>query len=71
MYRLVAELLTAAAPAGALAEPTPHITVRSLVWATHGHVVALAAGAPGARERREFRAFVHRLLDGLYGSPTP
>lgn len=71
LYRLVAELLTAAASAGALAEPTPYVTVRSLVWATHGHVVALAAGAPGARERREFRAFVHRLLDGLYGPPTP
>jgi AcrR family transcriptional regulator len=69
LYRLVAELLTAAAAAGALAEPTPHITVRSLVWATHGHVVALAAGAPAARERREFRAFVHRFLTGLYG-PT-
>ncbi|MCX5064904.1 TetR/AcrR family transcriptional regulator [Micromonospora lupini] len=72
LYRLVAELLTAAAATGALAEPTPHITVRSLVWATHGHVVALAAGgAPGARERREFRAFVHRLLDGLYGPAAP
>ncbi|MGC4856877.1 TetR/AcrR family transcriptional regulator [Micromonospora sp. DT4] len=69
LYQLVAELLTAAAAAGALVEPTPHVTVRSLVWATHGHVVALAAGAPAARERREFRAFVHRFLTGLYG-PT-
>ncbi|MEU7924259.1 TetR/AcrR family transcriptional regulator [Micromonospora sp. NPDC049801] len=69
LYRLVAELLTAAAAAGALAEPTPHITVRSLVWATHGHVVALASGVPAARERREFRAFVHRFLTALYG-PT-
>ncbi|MBQ1032259.1 TetR/AcrR family transcriptional regulator [Micromonospora sp. C97] len=70
LYRLVGQLLTAAAAAGALDEPTPHITVRSLVWATHGHVVALAA-APGARERREFRTFVHRMLDGLYGPPAP
>ncbi|MGB2570126.1 TetR/AcrR family transcriptional regulator [Micromonospora citrea] len=67
LYRLVTELLTAAAAGGALVEPTPHVTVRSLVWAVHGHVVALAAsdGSP-ARERREFRAFVHRFLDGLY-----
>nr|WP_231928624.1 TetR/AcrR family transcriptional regulator [Micromonospora echinaurantiaca] len=67
LYRLVAELLTAAAAAGTLVEPTPHITVRSLVWAVHGHVVALAAASSGARERREFRMFVHRFLDGLYG----
>ncbi|MFC7550271.1 TetR/AcrR family transcriptional regulator [Plantactinospora sp. GCM10030261] len=85
LYRLVEELLTAAAAAGVLVEPAPHITVRSLVWAAHGHVVALAAGgagasgartagaagspdqrASGARERREFRAFVHRFLDAMY-----
>ncbi|MEH1168449.1 TetR/AcrR family transcriptional regulator [Micromonospora sp. CPCC 205539] len=68
LYRLVAQLLTAAAATGALVEPTPHITVRSLVWATHGHVVALAAGA---QEHREFRSFVHRFLDGLYPTPSP
>ncbi|SCL36237.1 transcriptional regulator, TetR family [Micromonospora nigra] len=68
LYDLVTQLLTAAAEAGALAEPTPHVTVRSLVWAVHGHVVALAAGVgSAARERREFRAFVHRFLDALYG----
>ncbi|WP_420884083.1 TetR/AcrR family transcriptional regulator [Micromonospora sp. CPCC 205547] len=68
LYQLVAELLAAAAAAGALVEPAPQVTVRSLVWAVHGHVVALAAadGSP-ARERREFRGFVHRFLDGLYG----
>ncbi|MFJ6956301.1 TetR/AcrR family transcriptional regulator, partial [Micromonospora aurantiaca] len=68
---LVEELLVAASGAGALTEPTPHVTVRSLVWAVHGHVVALAAGTgSGARERREFRAFVHRFLDALYaGGP--
>ncbi|WP_425412479.1 TetR/AcrR family transcriptional regulator [Micromonospora mirobrigensis] len=70
LYRLVAELLDAAAATGALVEPTPYVTVRSLVWAVHGHVVALAAGdGSRARQRREFRAFVHRLLDGLYGAP--
>ncbi|MER5608965.1 TetR/AcrR family transcriptional regulator [Micromonospora tulbaghiae] len=71
LYGLVEELLVAAAGAGALTEPTPHVTVRSLVWAVHGHVVALAAGTgSGARERREFRAFVHRFLDALYvGGP--
>lgn len=68
LYTLVEELLAAAAAGGALVEPTPHITVRSLVWAVHGHVVALAAEPSGARERREFRAFVHRFLDGLYPS---
>ena len=68
LYALVVDLLTTAAGAGALAEPTPHVTVRSLVWAVHGHVTALAAGVgSGARERREFRAFVHRFLDALYG----
>ncbi|MEU1604639.1 TetR/AcrR family transcriptional regulator [Micromonospora matsumotoense] len=68
LYRLVTDLLVAAAQVGALVEPTPHTTVRSLVWAVHGHVVALATadGSP-ARERREFRVFVHRFLDALYG----
>ncbi|MFG1780216.1 TetR/AcrR family transcriptional regulator [Micromonospora sp. NPDC049048] len=71
LYRLVADLLGAAAAAGALVEPAPYVTVRSLVWAVHGHVVALAAGdGSQARQRREFRAFVHRLLDGLYGPAT-
>ncbi|MEV0155776.1 helix-turn-helix domain-containing protein [Micromonospora sp. NPDC050686] len=72
LYRLVADLLDAAAAAGALVEPTPYVTVRSLVWAVHGHVVALAAGVGSpARQRREFRAFLHRLLDGLYGPAGP
>ncbi|MEU1753526.1 TetR/AcrR family transcriptional regulator [Micromonospora matsumotoense] len=68
LYLLVTDLLAAAAQVGALVEPTPYTTVRSLVWAVHGHVVALATadGSP-ARERREFRAFVHRFLDALYG----
>ncbi|MGC4807849.1 TetR family transcriptional regulator [Micromonospora sp. DT233] len=68
LYDLVERLLVAAAAGGALVEPTPHVTVRSLVWAVHGHVVALTAeGTSPARERREFRAFAHRLLDALYG----
>ncbi|SBT41575.1 TetR/AcrR family transcriptional regulator [Micromonospora auratinigra] len=67
LYGLVEQLLAAAAQRGALVEPAPHVTVRSLVWAVHGHVVALAAQRGSqARERREFRAFVHRFLDGLY-----
>ncbi|WP_262284292.1 TetR/AcrR family transcriptional regulator [Micromonospora sp. MA102] len=72
LYTLVEELLATAAEGGALVEPTPHVTVRSLVWAVHGHVVALAAGTgSGARERREFRGFVHRFLDGLYPPASP
>ncbi|ATO17644.1 TetR family transcriptional regulator [Micromonospora sp. WMMA2032] len=72
LYAQVERLLAAAARAGALVEPAPHVTVRSLVWAVHGHVVALAArSGSAARERREFRAFVHRLLDGLYPPATP
>ncbi|WNM43139.1 TetR/AcrR family transcriptional regulator [Micromonospora halotolerans] len=72
LYALVEELLATAAEGGALVEPTPHVTVRSLVWAVHGHVVALAAGSgSGARERREFRGFVHRFLDGLYPPASP
>ncbi|MFI6263557.1 TetR/AcrR family transcriptional regulator [Micromonospora sp. NPDC051006] len=72
LYQLVAQLLTTAASAGALVESTPHITVRSLVWAVHGHVVAIqAAGSSAARERREFRAFVHHFLDRMYGPAGP
>lgn len=71
LYDLVEELLAAAAAGGALVEPTPHVTVRSLVWAVHAHVVALATpGGSPARERREFRAFLSRLLDALYGPPA-
>ncbi|MFC3502873.1 TetR/AcrR family transcriptional regulator [Micromonospora krabiensis] len=68
LYGLVTDLLGAAAAAGALVEPTPHVTARSLVWAVHGHVVALLASGPARdRERAEFRRFVHHLLDRLYG----
>jgi AcrR family transcriptional regulator len=71
LYDLVERLLRDAAAAGALADPTPRVTVRSLVWAVHGHVVALAVAGPSApRQRREFRDWLHRVLDGLYG-PTP
>ena len=42
------------------------MTASVLPW-LGGGVVALAAGTgSGARERREFRAFVHRFLDALY-----
>ncbi|WP_442933582.1 TetR/AcrR family transcriptional regulator [Micromonospora sp. CPCC 206060] len=68
LYELVEQLLVEAAATGSLVEPTPHVAVRSLVWAVHGHVVALAADPAGARGRREFRVFAHRWLDALYGT---
>lgn len=75
IYHRVEEALLAAGGRGLLAEPTPHVTVRSLVWATHGHVTSLAAAGTdavgAARERREFRAFVHRFVDRLYSGGTP
>ena len=58
LYRLVEDLLEQAG------EPAPRAAVRSIVWAVHGHVTATQAGA-GSGE--DFRAFAHRLLDGLYG----
>ncbi|MEE3921974.1 helix-turn-helix domain-containing protein [Micromonospora sp. BRA006-A] len=70
LYGLVEELLVAASGAGALTEPTPHVTVRSLVWAVHGRGGDRRRDRLRARERREFRAFVHRFLDALYaGGP--
>ncbi|RBY87988.1 TetR/AcrR family transcriptional regulator [Blastococcus sp. TF02A-30] len=75
IYSRVEDALLAAGGRGLLAEPTPHVTVRSLVWATHGHVTSLAAagrdGVGAARERREFRAFVHRFIDRLYPDASP
>ncbi|PJJ77817.1 TetR family transcriptional regulator [Sediminihabitans luteus] len=73
IYAEVEALLAAAHARGLLHEPTPHTAVRSLVWAVHGHVVTLAAVAPGqrdgdARARRETRAFVHRWVDAMYGA---
>ncbi|WDZ86451.1 TetR/AcrR family transcriptional regulator [Micromonospora cathayae] len=70
LYRLAEELLDTASAAGRLTEPAAHVVVRSLVWAVHGHVVALADVAPDqlAGRRAEFRAFVHRWLDALYGT---
>lgn len=70
IYAQVEQALRAAGARGLLDEPTPHVTVRSLVWATHGHVTALAALAAdpdgAARERREFRAYAHRVVDRLF-----
>lgn len=77
IYSRIEDALLAAGGRGLLAEPTPHVTVRSLVWAAHGHVTSLAAAGKDpvgmARERREFRAFAHRFIDRLYlgGSPSP
>ncbi|MEV6969485.1 TetR family transcriptional regulator [Hamadaea sp. NPDC051192] len=63
LYQAVEEVLIAATDLGLLAEPSPRIAVRSLVWSVHAHVVS-----PSARgdERIEFRAFVHRWLDRMY-----
>ncbi|MFI6454695.1 TetR/AcrR family transcriptional regulator [Streptosporangium amethystogenes] len=76
IYGEIERALLAAATRGLLVEPTPHITVRGLVWAAHGHVTALAAltargGDPvtADRERREFRAYAHRFVDRLYAPP--
>ncbi|WP_406259148.1 TetR/AcrR family transcriptional regulator [Streptomyces nigra] len=69
LYGEVERALLEAAQAGTVRETTPHVTVRSLVWAAHGHVTALAAASPADREREryEFRLWVRRFLDALYG----
>ncbi|WP_067137039.1 TetR/AcrR family transcriptional regulator [Microtetraspora malaysiensis] len=73
IYHEIEQALLDAAARGLIGEPTPHVTVRSLVWAAHGHVAALTAAGAGAvavaRERREFRAYAHRLIDLLYAPP--
>ncbi len=71
LYGEVERALLEAAQAGTVREATPHVTVRSLVWAAHGHVTALAAASPAEREREryEFRLWVRRFLDALYGPP--
>ncbi|XMA38946.1 TetR/AcrR family transcriptional regulator [Streptomyces albogriseolus] len=70
LYGDVERALLEAAQAGTVRETTPHVTVRSLVWAAHGHVTALAAASPAEREREryEFRLWVRRFLDALYGT---
>lgn len=69
LYRLIEDLLAAADRDGLIVEPHPHVALRSIVWAVHGHVTAAAAerGKGLARERDQFRAFAHRLVEGLYG----
>ncbi|MGC5011339.1 TetR/AcrR family transcriptional regulator [Streptosporangium sp. DT93] len=73
IYGEIERALLEAATRGLVVEPTPHITVRSLVWAAHGHVTALSARGGDAvtadRERREFRAYAHRFVDRLYAPP--
>ncbi|MET7367062.1 TetR/AcrR family transcriptional regulator [Streptomyces sp. NPDC005566] len=71
LYGEVERVLLEAARAGTVRETTPHVTVRSLVWAAHGHVTALAAASPAGREREryEFRVWVRGFLEALYGSP--
>lgn len=71
IYHRVEQALLDAAARGLVTEPTPHVTVRSLVWAAHGHVTALVASGPGhsaaaARETREFGAFARRFVDRMY-----
>ncbi|WP_055690178.1 TetR/AcrR family transcriptional regulator [Streptomyces prasinus] len=70
LYGEVERALLEAAHAGTVREATPHVTVRSLVWAAHGHVTALAAASPVEREREryEFRVWVRRFLEALYGA---
>ena len=65
LYGQVEDLLARAHEAGLLHEPNPHVAVRSIVWAVHGHVTATAAGSA---DPDGFRAHVHRLLDCLYGA---
>lgn len=68
IYLRVEDALVDAAAHGLVTEPTPHVTVRGLVWAVHGHVTALAAHpAAAARESEDFRVYAHRLVDRLYG----
>ena len=72
LYTAIELALLTATSRGLAPEPTPHVTVRSLVWAVHGHVSALAAlrdQVALARERSEFRLYVHRFIDRLYGDP--
>lgn len=69
LYQLVESLLEQADAAGLLREPAPHVAVRSVVWAAHAHVTALAADPESAAaESVAFRAYAHRLLDAMYGS---
>lgn len=72
IYAAIESALLTATSRGLTVEATPHVTVRSLVWAVHGHVAALSATSdPVAltRERGEFRVYVHRVVDRLYLDP--
>jgi AcrR family transcriptional regulator len=72
LYTAIELALLTATSRGLAVEPTPHVTVRSLVWAVHGHVSALEATMDGvaiARERTEFRSYAHRFIDRLYADP--
>jgi AcrR family transcriptional regulator len=72
IYTAIEQALLTATSRGLAVESTPHVTVRSLVWAVHGHVAALSATTDGvalARERTEFRSYAHRFIDRLYGDP--
>lgn len=71
LYRLVEQNLANSASRGLIAEPDPHVAVRSVVWAAHGYLTARAARPEVAeQEAAAFRAYAHRWLDALYG-PQP
>lgn len=66
LYAQVEDVLARAHERGLLHEPTPHVAVRSLVWAVHGHVVELGVSDDPAARLRDLRSFLHRWLDALY-----
>ena len=72
IYAAIESTLLTATSRGLIVEATPHVTVRSLVWAVHGHVTALSAMTDVfavTREKIEFRAYVHRFIDRMYDDP--
>lgn len=72
IYTAIELALLTATSRGLTVEPTPHVTVRSLVWAVHGHIAALSAMTDDvalARERAEFRSYAHRFIDRVYAAP--
>lgn len=72
LYGQVEDILAAAHEAGVIEEPNPHQAVRTVVWAVHAHVTAVAAGDGDVEdERRQFRAFAHRLVDRLWVPRDP
>ncbi len=72
IYAAIESSLLKATSRGLIVEPTPHVTVRSLVWAVHGHIAALSAMTDVfavTREKIEFRSYAHRFIERMYGDP--